>query len=665
MVGDEGDGGEDKGSLVVSELTRQHGRILLQATQLDGFVCSVWGFFPSTCESKGLPRTQHSSVLRCQKCHDCYEQEVTAILKEYSSAFEDQDQPNLPSSWLHKPNMVNINDGSDVAKAKDDKSVLNSKITDLQKKWNDYCHRVHRVSHRLDADNHQFFPQFVGVTFISDRESTINQNGSITASPSQRDSASSLPFVPEPRNKDFLSKLHEKISKSEQLDSPSSITSVATDLVLATPKEPPSNEEEHSKEKSGFLQSKKASELLQPSNCSNGASSFDQHCRASSIVQKFDLSNYKSLCADLLEKVGRQEEAISAISRAIVQWRTSERRRGASVKGGIWLSFHGPDRVGKRRVAMALAELVYGSKENFIPIDLSRLDGINRSDISLRGKTSVDLIAGEISKKPSSVIFLDSVEKADFPLQSSLSQAIRTGKFPDSYGREFSTNNAIFVLTTKNIYGKSFSPGIDCCNFSEERVVAAQGLQMKTSVESVPANVSGNNLNGKVLISPRSKHGEKHASLSSVFVSKRKLDFSSDREKEFDSLGTAKRANRASNAFLDLNHPAEEIDLNETSSSSSHENDSLSDDSENWVENLFSSVDEAVNFAAFDFDALADAIIKDITKCFCQTIGSNCMLEIEAKAMDQILATAWVMEDRGGGWRSRAPAVRLISISPG
>lgn len=88
---------------------------------MDSFV-PFGGFFPSTCESKGLPRTQHSSVLRCQKCHDCYEQEVTAILKEYSSAFEDQDQPTLPS-WLHKPNMVNINDGSDVAKVCSQSSI--------------------------------------------------------------------------------------------------------------------------------------------------------------------------------------------------------------------------------------------------------------------------------------------------------------------------------------------------------------------------------------------------------------------------------------------------------------------------------------------------------------------------------------------------------------
>ncbi|XP_072974717.1 protein DWARF 53-like isoform X1 [Typha angustifolia] len=696
---------------------------------MDSFV-PFGGFFPATYESKGLLNTPHPSVHRCQHCNDKYEQEVTAIRKAHSATIEAEDQTNLPS-WMRKANTVSMK-GLEAAKAKDDKSVLNSKIMDLQKKWNDYCQRLHRGCQRLETDNYQLFPQFVGLPCASDRERTIVQNSNADVNQKQRDIANSLPMtmglqntttatqsislplVSQSNNKDLMSNLQLRISKSEQLEgrglqslqgsrrdfhniedhaSPSSVTSVTTDLVLGTPREPPSKEEsprqtykEHP-EKSGNMQAKKDAELnrnipqllvqsypcsksssvkgvypvsqIIPAKSSAGLSAYDQRCLASSrMLQKLDPSNYKSLCASLLEKVGRQEEALSAISHAIVHCTAGERRRGASLKGDIWLSFHGPDRVAKRRVAVALAELVCGNKENLICIDLSYQDGachlstiygqqdINPHKVDFRGKTNADYIAGEVNKKPWSVIFLENVDEADFLIQNSLSHAIQTGRFPDSHGREVSINNAIFVMATRTTRGNTFTPRIDSSNFSEERILTARGWQMKILTESIPLTISSSP-NNKVSVSPRQKSRSEQPSLCSVFVSKRKMNSSGSHDKQFEYLGTSKRPHRSSNTFLDLNLPVEEIESNDADSSSSHEYNSLSDNPEAWADNFYNLVDKSVNFGPFDFDALADSILKDISKIFCDTFGSNFVLEIDVKAMEQILAAAWVSEDGG------------------
>ncbi|KAK6927117.1 C2 domain [Dillenia turbinata] len=128
----------------------------------------------------------------------------------------------------------------------------------------------------------------------------------------------------------------------------------------------------------------------------------------------------------------------------------------------VWLDFLGPDMVGKRRIAAALAEILFGSRENLIFIDLRTQGGISntlslvgRQDLNgfearFRGKTVVDYIATELCKKPHSVVFLENVDRADLLTQNSFSQAIRTGKFPDSHKRQISISDTIFVTTSSS-----------------------------------------------------------------------------------------------------------------------------------------------------------------------------------------------------------------------
>ncbi|XP_008805362.1 protein DWARF 53-LIKE-like [Phoenix dactylifera] len=703
---------------------------------MDSFV-PFGGFFPTIYESKGLLSCHYPSALRCQHCNDKCEQDVAAILKGHSASAEDQQLMDVPS-WMQRANVFSMNDGLDASKAKDDKTLLNVKIMDLQKKWNDYCQRIHRGCQRFETDSFQMLPNVVGLPCISDKERANNQNSKnhdlnrnqkgyenpfpVVVDLQKIAPASqslSLPVIPESKNRDLISKLQVRLSKSEQLQregfqsdqraqsdsgdhddhaSPSSVTSVRTDLVLGTLHEPACKDEHSTNQKhtnhledcSGCLPSKKVDDFSRnvpevfiqshsysacPDLLANstyplmhipsvskagGVPAFDQRCQGSSnLCQKIDQSNYKSFCTSLINKVGRQEEALSAISQTIVRCRTSdERRHGASLKGDIWLTFLGPDKVGKKKVAVALAELMYGSKENLICIDLSYQVGTNcptticnQQEVSgydemFRGKTIVDHIAGELGKKPWSIVFLENLDKADLPVQKSLSRAHKTGKFPDSHGREFRISNTIFVITATKARAKAFSPRTDSIKFSEERILAAQGWQMKILIQPV-SEAASSNPNVNVLIASRQKSRNKQASLSSVFVSKRKLDVADDFKEHHESLGTAKRAHKTSNTFLDLNLPVDEVEANDMDNSSSHENSSTSDNTAAWVEDFFNSVDATVNFKPYDFDALADNILREISKSFHDKIGSECMLEIDVKVMEQILAAAWLLEDRG------------------
>ncbi|XP_039144706.1 protein DWARF 53-LIKE-like [Dioscorea cayenensis subsp. rotundata] len=620
-------------------LTRSH-------SLMESFV-PFGGFFPLACESKyTMNSTCQPMFLRCQLCNDMYEQDVAAIAKGWSNTSkEDQRQEILPS-WLRNTETDTSNKGLDFTKAKDDKALLNAKVLDLQKKWDDNCKRLHCGSQMIETDSYQLFPHIVRLQYVPDKQKLeVDKKQSsnwahafpITEVLEAKNLLSELQVRPtstseQPQTDGFQS--HPVLSDMNTPDehaSPSSVTSVTTELVLGTPleaepasqakAEPRSIAEVHVQSYSSccssdsWLKGKK-----KPTGCFSPDSQSEPR-------------DFKAIFHGLVDKVGRQEEAIWAISQAILSCRLgAERLRSASQKGDIWFSFHGPDKVGKRKVALALSELMFDSRENFVSADLNCQDDIvgpnaicyipesDVYDMNFRGKTLTDHIAVELSKKPWSVVFLENVDKADLLVQNALSQAIRTGKFSDSHGREISINNAIFITTANTVHGK------ECARFSEEIVLSAQRCQMKISLLDLLADAPSIMPKGNVLVISSQKE-------SSAFITKRKLDAPDDIREH--------RANKTFKTFLDLNLPVEELSGTDSQCSSADENNS-----DSWVEEFFKSMDERVNFKPFDFDVLADNIIKEISYKFLRTIGPDYILEIDIKAMLQILAASWLLEER-------------------
>lgn len=511
--------------------------------------------------------------------------------------------------------------------AKDDGLALSAKVEGLQRKWNNICKHLHHAEKLTKGNIYQVGSQVKTVLGFhvnddkkenADTHSGNETNGSSNAIGSKKvdscmsmdtqsfprsESAMTLPVVvSQALDLNSLAKTREKsleprdlelggvrsppmsLSSSDGHPSPPSTTSVTTDLGLGI----------------------------------NAESSL---CTCPAFEGLFDPKDFKMLYGKLIARIRGQEDAVSAISQAIARCkaRNEPKRFGASVRGDIWFTFLGPDCFSKKRIVVSLPDIFFGSKGTIIWVDLSSHYGASGYDVKFRGKTAVDYIAVELSKKPFSVVFLENIDEADLTVQNSLSQAARTGKFSDSHGREVGISNTVFVTTSRFtkgaeiLYSKKESG-----NYSEESILRVKGWPIQMVIDRVAANNTRRGISNPVI------------------VNKRK------------SLGTsemAKRPHKASNMHLDLNLPAEEIDVLNTDCGYS-DSDSISvNNSKVWLEDFVELVDETVVFKPFDFDKLAAKISQDIGKCFKINVGSDCLLEIDSKVMEQVIA-ACLFEDK-------------------
>ncbi|MED6112714.1 hypothetical protein PIB30_064057 [Stylosanthes scabra] len=367
-------------------------------------------------------------------------------------------------------------------------------------------------------------------------------------------------------------------------------------------------------------------------------------CSFPNSEANFDAVDFKSLNQLLAEKVGWQDDAIYAINRSLFLC-NSGAGKGKGSRADIWFAFLGPDRIGKKKIASALAEIIFGNKENLISVDLSLQDRsflsnsvfdfqISHCHDALRRKTVVDYVAGELSKKPLSVVFLDHVDKADYLVQTSLSQALRTGKFPDSHGREISINKRIFIVASTVCKGNSSSISEGSKLFSEERILQAKKYQMQLilghtpSVDAIKRGIPNVKvICGKGFSKP-------------PFLSKRKQADTSDSKEEGNTCKVQKQVRDETRSYLDLNMPLDEAD------GCINDNHNEMENSRACSSDICNQIEEKVLFKPFNFDALADQLLKSISTQFQRTFGSDYQLEIEYDVMIQILAAAWLSEKK-------------------
>ncbi|XP_031263096.1 protein SMAX1-LIKE 8-like [Pistacia vera] len=637
------------------------------------------GLFSTPSDLKSPLSGVYQCATRCHQCNERCEQEMIALSKDFSSSIADQCQSSLPS-WLQ---MTERGKDRLNRKTKDGGTVLSAKITEVQKKWDDICQHHHPTQPYPSSNIYQVgsqFPTAVGFQFPEDRrenadnsnrntppsdKSCINVN-SVIPIDSENVSASktfSSPMVSKDPNEILVSKLWQKPSKTDlesgglrspcslsnssvddsNRTSPTSVTSVTTVLGLGMCSAPAKNElkelTEVSQELSGCFSANV--DFVNGSISNHPAQSSSSSCP--DWHRQFDLSNCKTLFSALTERVGWQDEAIHVLCKNIVHWQALNENCHRASKRGVWFNFTGPDRCSKRKIAVALAEIIYGSKENFIGVDLSSNVGVtdrnaifdcedvNGYGMKFRGKNGVDYIAGELCKRPLSIFFLENVDKADLQVQISLSKAIRTGRFIDSDGRETCIKNTIFVTTSAFMKdSKNISYTNEGINYSEERILRAKSRQMQILFEPAP---------GKSSISQKSTTSS--SSEGMVFVNKRKLKGRNEYSQQDDISEMVKRAHRSSAKNLDLNLPAEENELQEIKDGNS-DNDS-SGNSKPWLQDIFDQT-ETVVFKPFDFDALAEKVLNDINKSFHMIVGSECSLEIDTKVMEQLLAAAYLSD---------------------
>src|SRR5260221_1578397 len=170
-----------------------------------------------------------------------------------------------------------------------------------------------------------------------------------------------------------------------------------------------------------------------------------------SQMLEIERQNLRTLEDDLRKRVIGQDEAISAVSRAI-------RRSRAGLKDpkrpiGSFL-FLGPTGVVKTELSKALAAELFGGVDNLIRLDMSEYmepHTVARLFGSPPGYVGYDeggQLTEQVRRRPYSVILLDEVEKAHPEVFNALLQIMDDGRLTDGQGRTVDFKNTVVIMTS-------------------------------------------------------------------------------------------------------------------------------------------------------------------------------------------------------------------------
>ncbi|MCR4567185.1 MAG: ATP-dependent Clp protease ATP-binding subunit [Pseudobutyrivibrio sp.] len=153
----------------------------------------------------------------------------------------------------------------------------------------------------------------------------------------------------------------------------------------------------------------------------------------------------------LHKRVIGQEEAVSAVARAVRRGRVGLKEKGRPIGSFLFL---GPTGVGKTEISKALAEAVFGNESSMIRVDMSEYmekHSVSKMIGSPPGYVGYDE-GGQLSEKvrrnPYSVILFDEIEKAHPDVFNVLLQILDDGHVTDSQGRKVDFKNTIIIMTS-------------------------------------------------------------------------------------------------------------------------------------------------------------------------------------------------------------------------
>jgi ATP-dependent Clp protease ATP-binding subunit ClpA len=177
----------------------------------------------------------------------------------------------------------------------------------------------------------------------------------------------------------------------------------------------------------------------------------------------------------LQERIIGQDEALEVIARRIRSHRAGLDDEAKPV--GVFLLV-GPSGVGKTETANQLAELLYGSREHMVTINLSEYQephsvaGLKGAPPGYVGYGRGGVLTEAIRRQPYSLLLLDEMEKAHPDVLELFYQVFDKGTMEDAEGTSIDFRNTLILLTS---------------NAAQEVVVDACQQQAHASLEQINA----------------------------------------------------------------------------------------------------------------------------------------------------------------------------------
>lgn len=183
---------------------------------------------------------------------------------------------------------------------------------------------------------------------------------------------------------------------------------------------------------------------------------------------------YANLDKDLAGTVVGQKDAIDSVARAIKRARVGLKDPRKPIGSFI---FVGPTGVGKTYLAKSLAEVISGSSDKLIRIDMSEymekfaVSRLVGSPPGYVGYEEGGQLTEAVRTSPYSVILFDEIEKAHPDVFNLLLQILDDGRLTDGQGRTVDFKNTVIIMTSNvgvSSLAKATSIGFDLAEDKEE-----------------------------------------------------------------------------------------------------------------------------------------------------------------------------------------------------
>ena len=170
-----------------------------------------------------------------------------------------------------------------------------------------------------------------------------------------------------------------------------------------------------------------------------------------SKITETDAEKLRSLEDELKKRVVGQDEAVTAISKAIRRSRLG--LKDPTKPSGSFI-FLGTTGVGKTELAKALAEVMFGDENALVRIDMSEY--MEKHDVSKLigsppgyvGYDEGGQLTEKVRRHPYSVVLFDEIEKAHPEVFNSMLQVLDDGRLTDGKGRVVDFKNTIIIMTS-------------------------------------------------------------------------------------------------------------------------------------------------------------------------------------------------------------------------